>query len=63
VRIEERQQIADQIREGATTIRFFYMQGHQISDSVIYTAIKVSKEFFHQPDEIKERVNQKYSTG
>jgi len=57
--LADRQHVADQIYDAATTIGFFYIKGHGIPDEVIQHALAAAKAFFYQPEEIKQRVNQK----
>jgi isopenicillin N synthase-like dioxygenase len=56
--IADRKAVADKVREAATTIGFFYMKNHGIKESTIASALESSKQFFHQPQVIKQRVNQ-----
>ncbi|KAI0382793.1 2OG-Fe(II) oxygenase [Hypomontagnella monticulosa] len=56
--ITDRKAVAAEIRNAATTIGFFYMKGHRIPDEVIQTCLKSARDFFHQPEEIKQKVNQ-----
>ncbi|KIW18952.1 hypothetical protein PV08_03241 [Exophiala spinifera] len=55
--VEDRKAVAAQIRQAATSIGFFYMKNHGIPQNTIASALKASKTFFHQPQEIKERVS------
>ncbi|EXJ90644.1 hypothetical protein A1O1_03748 [Capronia coronata CBS 617.96] len=56
-KLEDRKAVAAQIREAATTIGFFYMKNHGIPEDTIASALKSSKRFFHQPQQVKERVS------
>lgn len=53
-----RHAVAEEIKKAATTSGFFYMSGHGIPDEVIGAALEAAKDFFHQPQDIKQRVNQ-----
>ncbi|KAL2068060.1 hypothetical protein VTL71DRAFT_16158 [Oculimacula yallundae] len=55
--LKERQAIATQIHEAATSNGFFYVKNHRVSPSVIKSAYESSLEFFRQPEDIKQRVN------
>ncbi|KAI2636508.1 2OG-Fe(II) oxygenase [Hypomontagnella submonticulosa] len=56
--IVDHKAVAAEIRKAATTIGFFYMKGHRIPDEVIQACLKSARDFFHQPEEIKQKVNQ-----
>ncbi|KAH8690451.1 hypothetical protein BGW36DRAFT_439553 [Talaromyces proteolyticus] len=56
--LDVRKTVAKEIRDAAATIGFFYMKGHGIPEKVINTALQSAQDFFHQPEEIKQRVNQ-----
>lgn len=56
--LTDRKAVAEQVRIAATTIGFFYMNGHGIPNDVINAALAAAKDFFHQPEDIKQRVNQ-----
>ncbi|CAL5872080.1 uncharacterized protein PFLUO_LOCUS6337 [Penicillium psychrofluorescens] len=56
--LEVRKAVAEEIRVAATTIGFFYIKNHGIPDKVITAAQAAAQNFFHQPEEIKQRVNQ-----
>ncbi|KAL3462315.1 hypothetical protein BJX64DRAFT_277227 [Aspergillus heterothallicus] len=55
--LEARKSVAQEIRKAATSIGFFYMKGHGIEDETINAALQATQDFFHQPQEVKQRVN------
>ncbi|TFK50927.1 2OG-Fe(II) oxygenase superfamily protein [Heliocybe sulcata] len=59
--LDARKAVAQQIQAASTSIGFFYVKGHGISDDVIADALAQSRLFFSQPTEIKDKVNQKHS--
>lgn len=48
--------IAKALHRASQEIGFIYIQGHGISEALISSARKAALRFFHQPNEIKERV-------
>ncbi|KAI1488481.1 2OG-Fe(II) oxygenase [Biscogniauxia mediterranea] len=59
--LADRVSVANQIRDAATNIGFFYMKNHGIPSEVTDAACNACLDFFRQPSEIKERANVKQS--
>ncbi|KAI1503049.1 2OG-Fe(II) oxygenase [Biscogniauxia marginata] len=59
--LSDRLNVANQIRDAATNIGFFYIKNHGIPTEVTDTACDACLDFFRQPSEIKERANVKQS--
>ena len=55
--LADRQAVADEIRAAATNTGFFYIKNHGIPEETIDACLTASKDFFHQPPEVKERVS------
>ncbi|KAI9738591.1 MAG: hypothetical protein M1834_008095 [Cirrosporium novae-zelandiae] len=61
-----RRKLATQIKNAAQNTGFFYIKSHGIDEQIIEKALAQAKCFFHQPDEMKERVTKsksKYYNG
>lgn len=59
--LEDRKQVAQQIRRAATLNGFFYMKGTGIDDSIPEAAYTALLRFFRQDFEVKNRANVKHS--
>ncbi|KAH9884543.1 2OG-Fe(II) oxygenase [Xylariomycetidae sp. FL2044] len=55
--LADRQAVAAEIRRAATTSGFFYMKNHGVPEEAIRTCLAAANNFFHQPEEVKQRVS------
>ncbi|KAJ8298922.1 hypothetical protein KUTeg_022982 [Tegillarca granosa] len=56
-------QLADKVYEAFSIIGFCYITNHGIPESQIAEAFKVSKDFFDQPDSVKQKLNPDRKVG
>ena len=60
--LADRQEVARQINEACTTVGFFYITGHGISDEVCNNVLNLAHRFFHElPQSAKEEIHMKNS--
>ncbi|KAE8337780.1 hypothetical protein BDV24DRAFT_166914 [Aspergillus arachidicola] len=62
-KLEDRQKVAEEIRDAATKIGFFYAKSHGISRSGFDHCIEMGREFFALPDEEKNKINTELFPG